>query len=215
MQNRQVNLLKPNSPNPNQASSNPFDYEPPAWDETELRILDAAAHLIATRGSEGMTVTGLARAARVSRPTVYRRWSGVEEIERATLLRTTISLFERLGPLPKTRASIVDTIANFSQLFREDPLYRSLLERQPELFTRYSLERIGTSQRYMLRWIATAVEAGQRGGTVRNDAPRDLAIMLLLIAQSATLSHRSVAPLIGEAELELQLRTAVDGYLRP
>lgn len=197
------------------AGSNPFEYEPPTWDETELRILDAASHLLATRGIEGVTVTSLAKEARVSRPTVYRRWAGIEEIERATLLRTTISLFDRLGPLPNTREGIVDSIARFSTLFREDPLYSSLLERQPELFTRYSLERIGSSQRFMLRWIATAVEAGQRDGTVRGDAPADLAVMLLLIAQSATLSHRSVASLIGEAELDLQLRTAIDGYLLP
>ena len=67
----------------------------------------------------------------------------------------------------------------------------------------------------MLSWIATAVEAGQRDGTVRSDAPADVAVMLLLIAQSATLSHRSVASLIGEAEFDLQLRTAINGYLRP
>lgn len=215
MENRQANLRDSTSVGRNRADSNPFEYEPPVWDDTELRILDAAAHLLATRGIEGVTVTGLAKEARVSRPTVYRRWPGIEEIERATLLRTTISLFERLGPLPSSRAGIVDSIARFSALFREDPLYRSLLERQPELFTRYSLERIGTSQRFMLRWIATAVEAGQRDGTVRGDAPRDIAIMLLLIAQSATLSHRSVASLIGEAELDLQLRASVDGYLKP
>ncbi len=215
MENRQAVLRESPSAGTNQADSNPFEYEPPARDETELRILDAAAHLLATRGIEGVTVTGLAKEARVSRPTVYRRWPGIEEIERATLLRTTISLFDRLGSLPCTRADIVDSIARFSALFREDPLYRSLLERQPELFTRYSLERIGTSQRFMLRWIATAVEAGQQDGTVRRDAPEDIAIMLLLIAQSATLSHRSVASLIGEAELDLQLRAAVDGYLKP
>ncbi len=215
MENRQAVSSDSIPIDSNQASSNPFEYEPPKWDETELRILDAAAHLLATRGIEGVTVTGLAKEARVSRPTVYRRWAGIEEIERATLLRTTISLFNQIGPLPNTREGIVDSIARFSVLFREDPLYSSLLKRQPELFTRYSLERIGSSQRFMLRWIATAVEAGQRDGTVRSDAPADVAVMLLLIAQSATLSHRSVASLIGEAEFDLQLRTAINGYLRP
>ena len=39
--------------------------------------------------------------------------------------------------------------------------------------------------------------------------------MLLLIAQSATLSHRAVSSIIGNDELDRQLRAAIDGYLRP
>ncbi len=203
---------------PNSARSTddgaPFPYEPPAWDETELRILDAAAQLITARGIDGLTVTGLAKEARVSRPTIYRRWAGTDEIVRATLLRTTISIFDRLGPLPSSCAGIADAIVRFSAQFRRDPLFSGLLERQPDLFTRYSLERIGTSQRFMLRWISAAVAAGQRDGSVRNEDPADLAVMLLLIAQSATLSHRSVAALIGGSELDEQLRIAVERYLR-
>lgn len=190
-------------------------YEPPAWSGTELRMLDAAAALIAAQGIEGLNVTALAKAAGVSRPTVYRSWPGGDEIVRATLLRATVSLFERLGDLPTTRAGIVDGIVRFSEQFRGDALFGGLLEHQPELFTRYSLERIGSSQRFMLRWIANAVRAAQRDGSVRQGLPDDLAVMLLLIAQSATLSHRAVASIIGDDELGRQLRAAIDGYLRP
>jgi AcrR family transcriptional regulator len=200
MQNRQV--------------LNVLAYEPPTWGDTELRMLDAAAELITTRGIDGLSVTVLAKAAGVSRPTVYRSWPGSDEIVRATLLRATISLFERLGNLPGTREQITDAIVRFSTLFREDPLFSSLLQRQPELFTRYSLERVGSSQRFMLRWIATAVEAGQAHGSVRKGVSGDLAVMLLLVAQSATLSHRAVSSLIGDNELDQQLRTAIDSYLR-
>ena len=190
-------------------------YEPPAWGETELRMLDAASTLIASRGIDGLTVTALARAAGVSRPTVYRSWPGSDEIVRASLLRATMSLFERLGEIPGTRSGIVTAIAQFSALFRDDPLFGGLLERQPELFTRYSLERIGSSQRFMLRWISTAVRRGQHDGSVRQGQPDELAVMLLLIAQSTTLSHRAVAPVIGDQGLDRQLRLAIDGYLRP
>ena len=213
MQNRQVANRGSEPAESNGARL--IDYEPPAWNGTELRMLDAAATLIATRGIDGLTVTALAKAAGVSRPTVYRSWPGVDEIVRATLLRATVSLFERLGEPPTARDGIADAIVRFSARFREDPLFRSLLERQPELFTRYSLERIGSSQRFMLRWIATAVVAGQSEGSVRQGSPDDLAVMLLLIAQSATLSHRAVSTVIGDLELDRQLRIAIDGYLHP
>ena len=193
----------------------PTAYELPAWSDTELRMLDAAAELIASRGIDGLGVTALAKAAGVSRPTVYRSWPGSDEIVRATLLRATVSLFERLGELPTTREELADGIVRFSAQFRGDALFRGLLERQPELFTRYSLERIGSSQRFMLRWIATAVRAAQHDGSVRQGPPDDLAVMLLLIAQSATLSHRAVSSIIGDDELDRQLRAAIDGYLRP
>ena len=80
----------------------PTAYELPAWSDTELRMLDAAAELIASLGIDGLGVTALAKAAGVSRPTVYRSWPGSDEIVRATLLRATVSLFERLGELPTT-----------------------------------------------------------------------------------------------------------------
>lgn len=213
MQNRQVAQRTADAAE--HAEAHLTDYEPPAWSGTELRMLDAAAGLIATRGIDGLTVTALAKAAGVSRPTVYRSWPGGDEIVRATLLRATISLFERLGELPTTRCGLADAVVRFSAQFREDPLFRGLLEHQPELFTRYSLERIGSSQRFMLRWIATAVRAAQHDGSVRQGPPDDLAVMLLLIAQSATLSHRAVSSIIGDDELDRQLRAAIDGYLRP
>ena len=52
MQNRQV--------------LNVLAYEPPTWGDTELRMLDAAAELITTRGIDGLSVTVLAKAAGVA-----------------------------------------------------------------------------------------------------------------------------------------------------
>ena len=193
----------------------PAGFQPPAWDDIELHVLETTAAMIAARGIDGVNLTALSRESKVSRPTIYRRWSGIDEIVRAALLRSTIALFERLGELPGNRAALSQAVVRYSVLFREDPLFSRLLEREPEVFTRYSLQRIGSSQRYMLRWIEAAVAAGQRDASVRTGSAADIAVMLLLIAQSATLSHRTVAPLIGEADLDRQLGAAVDGYLRP
>jgi AcrR family transcriptional regulator len=200
----------PASPSPQRTA-----FEPPRWDTTELRILDAAAALIPMHGIDGLTLTGIAKQAGVSRPTVYRRWPGTDEVVRAALLRTTIGLIEQLGSAPSDRAEIVESIVRFSRLFRTDPIFGTLLRRQPEVFTRYSLQRIGSSQRLILRWLAESVASGQQAGSVRPGDEQQIAVMLLLISQSAILSHHTVSSLIGDAELDAQLGAAIDGYLRP
>lgn len=180
-----------------------------------MRMLDAAVELIAVRGSGGVTVAEVARNAGVSRPTVYRRWASADEIVRAALLRATVSLIEQFPEPAQSRADIVRDVMRFSELFRTDPLYGRLLDREPEVFTRYTLQRIGQSQRVILQWLATAIELAQQGGSVRAGTPSDLAVMLLLIAQSAIFSHNTVSALIDEPHWSSELWHALDGHLRP
>ncbi|SIN86332.1 TetR/AcrR family transcriptional regulator [Agromyces cerinus] len=187
----------------------------PVWDEAETRMLDAAVELIAARGVGGVTVAEVARNAGVSRPTVYRRWASADEIVRAALLRATVSLIEQFPEPARSRSDLVRDVMRFSELFRTDPLYGRLLEREPEVFTRYTLQRIGQSQRVILQWLSTAIELAQQGGSVRAGAPGDLAVMLLLIAQSAILSHNTVSALIDEPHWSSELWHALDGHLRP
>lgn len=178
-------------------------------------MLDAAAALIAARGVSGVTVAEVARDAGVSRPTVYRRWASADEIVRAVLHRQTVSLIAQFPEPAQSRDEIVRDVLRFSELFRTDALYGRLLEREPEVFTRYTLQRIGSSQRVILQWIASAIRNAQRGGTVRTGNPNDLAVMLLLIAQSAILSHNTVSTLIDEPHWSSELWHALDGHLRP
>lgn len=187
----------------------------PVWDEAETRMLDAAVELIAVRGVGGVTVAEVARNAGVSRPTVYRRWSSADEIVRTALLRATVALIEQFPEPARSREAIVRDVMRFSELFRTDPVYGRLLEREPEVFTRYTLQRIGQSQRVILQWLATAIAIAQQGGSVRAGAPSDLAVMLLLIAQSAILSHSTVSDLIDEPHWSSELWHALDGHLRP
>ncbi|MGO2746011.1 MAG: TetR/AcrR family transcriptional regulator [Microbacterium sp.] len=191
------------------------DPEMPDWDDTDAQILERAAALVAARGTSRLTIAELAREAQVSRPTIYRRWSSTDEVVRAALLRQTVLILRRLEPEVHTREELVAEALRFADLFREDPVFGRLLSTEPDAFTQYSLERVGSSQRVMLRWLADAIAHAQNGGTVRAGDPGDMSVMLLLIVQSAVLSHNAVASLIGAAEWHAELTRAVDGYLRP
>ncbi|MBN9155845.1 TetR/AcrR family transcriptional regulator [Microbacterium sp.] len=192
-----------------------FDPALPSWDATQTRILDAADALIASRGVHGVTIAELARRAGVSRPTIYRSWSDADDAVRSALLRRVVGILTAFDEPATSRSEIVDDVLRFAARFRADPVYRHLLEEEPASFTRYTLERVGSSQRAILAWLAVAIDAGQRGGSVRRDDPQAMAVMLLLITQSALLSHNTVSELIDEASWERELRAALEGLLRP
>ncbi|MBN7792523.1 TetR/AcrR family transcriptional regulator [Microbacterium sp. 2216-1] len=187
----------------------------PEWDATQTRILDAADALLQRRGVHGLTVAELSRRAGLSRPTIYRNWDDADDVVRSALLRRVIGILDDLPHPVRSRAELVDSVLTFISRFRADAVYARLLADEPESFTRYTLQRVGQSQRRILRWLATAIGGAQHGDDVRGDSPDDMAVMLLLIAQSAVLSHGTVAELIDEAAWQHELRAALDGYLRP
>lgn len=198
-----------------QLLDHPLAHSLPRWDATQSRILDAADALIRRRGVHGVTVAELARRADLSRPTVYRSWDDADDVVRSALLRRVAGILGTFPEPARTRSGLVDDVLRFSTLFRADAVYGRLLADEPETFTRYTLQRVGSSQRMILHWLATSVAAAQRNGSVRDGDPGQMSVMLLLIAQSAVLSHGTVADLIDEDAWEHELRTALDGHLRP
>jgi AcrR family transcriptional regulator len=187
----------------------------PSWDATQSRILDAADVLIRRRGVHGVTIAELARRSELSRPTIYRRWADADDVVRSALLRRVAALIEQFPTPEETRAALVDDVLRFTTLFRTDAVYSRLLADEPEAFTRYTLQRVGSSQRLILQWLAAAIGAAQVQGSVREAPPQDIAVMLLLVTQSAVLSQGTVSELLSEAAWERELRAALDGLLRP
>lgn len=187
----------------------------PLWDATQSRILDAADTLIAARGVHGVTIAELARRADLSRPTIYRSWTSADDVVRSALLRR-VSLILSAFPVPAPgRTELVDDALRFTALFRGDALLARLLADEPEAFTRYTLQRFGSSQRLILEWLSAAIRAGQASGSVRQAPAQEIAVMMLLVAQSAVLSHGTVSELISESAWERELRATLDGLLRP
>lgn len=187
----------------------------PLWDATQTRILDAADALIERRGVHGVTIAELARRSDLSRPTIYRNWSDADDVVRSALLRRVSGILSAIPAQARTRSVLVDDVLRFTALFRNDPLYARLLADEPEAFTRYTLQRVGSSQRLILQWLTTAISDAQSHDSVRQEDPREIAVMLLLVTQSAVLSHGTVAELISETAWERELRAALDGLLRP
>nr|WP_232528478.1 TetR/AcrR family transcriptional regulator [Microbacterium sp. MAH-37] len=177
--------------------------------------MDAADDVMVRRGVHDVTIAELARRAEVSRPTIYRNWSDADDVVRTALLRRAAGILSQFPARERDRTQVVQDVLRFIRLFRGDAVYGRLLTEEPEAFTRYTLQRVGSSQRMIIRWLAQAISAAQPGGTVRTAPPQEIAVMLLLVAQSAVLSHGTVAELIDEEAWERELGAALDGLLRP
>src|SRR5215213_5134743 len=131
--------------------------------ETEGVILDAALAEVLAHGIRRTSASDIARAAGVSRQTLYRYWPDLQAMLAALVTRELFAVVP-----PDSRASsleeLTEQLVETADLIRALPLVDRLRQTDPELFSRYILERLGTSQRGIHRDIAQRVRAGQAAG---------------------------------------------------
>lgn len=181
---------------------------------TRRAILDAGYEAMLSHGVRRTTAADIARRSGVSRQTLYRYWPDITTLCADVLTRELLDAIPADAPGPTLDdlvAGLVDTAAHVRDL----PLLRRLRETDPELFARYILERLGASQRDILRQLAVIVTAGQSLGLVRAGGPDRLAAMVLLIVQSAVQSAPLVAEPLPPGAWEEELTRALRGYLAP
>ncbi|WP_225800222.1 TetR/AcrR family transcriptional regulator [Streptomyces sp. NK15101] len=186
-------------------------------------VLDAARDCVLAVGVRRTTLTDVARRAGVSRMTLYRRWPDVRTLVGDLMTREWIAV--AAGAMPPAdddrpeRARIVEGLVAGVAAFRSHPLFRKILDVDPELLLPYVLDRRGASQDALLGLLLTALEEGHEDGSVRR-AHLDLqARSLLLVVQSFTLSLRTMAdeddPELSEAAFLEELRTLLERTLAP
>jgi AcrR family transcriptional regulator len=182
-----------------------------ASSDTAERILQAAATCVIDFGVDRVTLAEIARRAGVSRPTVYRRWPDTRSIMSA-LLTSHITDVARLVPVDgHDREALVKQIVAVADWLRRDELVMSVLHSQ--LARVYITERLGTSQQFLIERLAARLEAAQQAGSVRAGDPRQMATMVLLIAQSTIQSADIVAPILDSEALAVELTYSLNGYL--
>ncbi|MET8954135.1 TetR/AcrR family transcriptional regulator [Streptomyces sp. NPDC004129] len=186
-------------------------------------VLDAVRDCVLAVGVRRTTLTDVARRAGVSRMTLYRRWPDVRSLVGDLMTREWIEA--ATGAMPErsqvtdARTLIVEGLVNGVDAFRRHVLFRKIIDVDPELLLPYVLDRRGASQDALLELLAAAVEEGHADGSVRPGHPRRLARSLLLVAQSFTLSLRTMTE---EDDAELgteafygELRTILERTLTP
>ena len=178
------------------------------------RILDAAAYCVMAYGVERVTLAEIARRARVSRPTVYRRWPETRSILAALLTSRIVGALDDVPGRGVGREALVARIVAVAERLRSDEVVMSVLLKTPDLAMVYIAERIGTSQQILIDAVAAEVKLAQEEGSVRPGDPRQLAAMCLLITQSTIQSAQIVAPILDAGALAAELAHSLNGYLK-
>ncbi|MFJ4616904.1 TetR/AcrR family transcriptional regulator [Streptomyces sp. NPDC088812] len=184
-------------------------------------VLDAVRDCVLAVGVRRTTLTDVARRAGVSRMTLYRRWPDVRSLVGDLMTRewvgvATAALPER-RPGTRARALLVDGLVAGVAAFRAHPLFRKIVDVDPELLLPYVLDRRGASQEALLELLADGLREGHADGSVRPGHPERQARSLLLVVQSFTLSLRTMTdeddPELDSAAFLTELRTVLERTL--
>lgn len=159
-------------------------------------VLDAVRDCVLAVGVRRTTLTDVARRAGVSRMTLYRRWPDVRSLVGDLMTREWIAV--ATGAVPERRPGvparelITEGLVAAVRAFGAHPLFRKILDVDPELLLPYVLDRRGASQEALLELLAGSLREGHADGSVRAAHPARQARSVLLIVQSFTLSLRTM-----------------------
>lgn len=152
----------------------------PRSEKAEQAILDATLEALTERGIEGVSVEDVAARAGVGKATLYRRWSGKED-----LLIAAFGSLKR--PLPESAGESVqaDLTAMLTSMATDadDPRYACQFdilnaesERFPKLIDRYKNE-VAEPRREVIRDV---IRRGIATGELRPDADVEITLMALI-----------------------------------
>ncbi|MBU3750492.1 MAG: TetR/AcrR family transcriptional regulator [Mycobacterium sp.] len=195
--------------------NNAAPIEVPLAHDVGDRILAAAASCVRDFGVQRVTLAEIARRAGVSRPTVYRRWPDTRTILAALLTDRITDAWLQVPSCGSGREPLVRRIVAVAARLRRDGFLLAVLRTAPELAMVYIAGRLGTSQQILIDLVAAELRKGQQGRTIRPGDSRQLAAMVLLIAQSTIQSAQMVEPILDPEALDAELTHALNGYLCP
>jgi AcrR family transcriptional regulator len=181
----------------------------------EDRILAAAAACVLAVGVNRVTMTDIARRARVSRPTIYRRWSDTNGVLASLMTLRIAGVLDEVPSVGVGREPLVQRVVAVAQRIRADEVVMSVLHDAPEFAMVYIADRLGTSQRILIDALSYAIKLAQEDGSVRAGDPRQLAAMCLLITHSTIQSAHMVEPILDADALAVELAHSLNGYLKP
>ncbi|WP_282837038.1 TetR/AcrR family transcriptional regulator [Microbacterium flavum] len=180
-------------------------------------ILDAALAETLAHGIRRTSIADIARRSGVSRQTIYRYWPDAQSVFASLVTREVIAQIPADAADPGPASSLdglVAVLVDAADRVRRLEIVDRLRETDPELFARYILGRLGTSQRHVHAALAAHVRRGQTAGTVRAGDADQRAAMLLLVLQSAVQSAPLVAEWLDEDGWRRELSGAVRGMLQ-
>jgi AcrR family transcriptional regulator len=191
---------------------------PPAGRELPPEVANAVRESVFAVGVRRTTLTDVARRAGVSRMTLYRLVPDVETLLLEVMTRDFAELLSDIeasvSRKRSARARLVALTVETARRLPREPLFRRVLDVDPELMLPYLTVRLGSTQRLALARVRRVVDEGHADASIRRGDPDVMAMAVLMAALPWIVS----TPLFGEVGREPaldELERGLDGWLRP
>jgi len=181
-------------------------------------ILDAVRGSVLAVGVRRTTLTDVARRAGVSRMTLYRRASDVDALILELLARDLGAVVaaqeQRAAALATGRERLVATAVGVVDRLPREPLFKRVVEVDPELLLPYLVQRQGSTQRLAVAEIRRLLEAAVADGSVRRCDTAVVAVTLVQVITPFIVGHR-VLPRGSVGATRAELTRMLDSWLAP
>jgi AcrR family transcriptional regulator len=181
-------------------------------------VLAAVRECVLAVGVRRTTLTDVARRAGVSRMTLYRLVPDVETLLLELMTRDLGALLmdvdRNVARRRTARSRLVASMVGVARRLPEEPLFRRVLDVDPELLLPYLTDRVGSTQRIGLGHLRRQVTEGHADKSVRRGDADAMALLLLVTVTTMVVSARLLDTLGRDAALR-ELERGLDGWLRP
>jgi AcrR family transcriptional regulator len=169
-------------------------------------------------GVRRTTLTDVARRAGVSRMTLYRLVPDVESLLLDVMTHDLGALLNEIeaGVARKrtARARLVAQTVEAARRLPAEPVFRRVLDVDPELLLPYLTVRIGSTQRLALGRLRRVIAEGHADRSIRRGDPDLMAASLLMTVAPWVVSARLLDE-VGREPALAELERGLDGWLRP
>jgi AcrR family transcriptional regulator len=169
-------------------------------------------------GVRRTTLTDVARRAGRSRMTLYRLVPDVESLLLDVMTRDLGALLTEIeaGVARKrtARARLVAQTVEAARRLPAEPLFRRVLDVDPELLLPYLTVRIGSTQRLALGRVRRVIAEGHADRSIRRGDAGVMAMSVLMTVLPWIVSARLFDE-VGREQSLAELERGLDGWLRP
>jgi AcrR family transcriptional regulator len=183
-----------------------------------IEVADAVRDSVLAVGVRRTTLTDVARRAKVSRMTLYRMVPDVEALILSVMTGDFAALLldaEAQALCRRTaRERLVAMTVDVARRLPDEPLFRRVIDVDPDLLLPYLTERIGSTQRFAIAHVERAIADGHADGSVRRGDPEVMATAVLVAVVPFVVSARLLDG-VGRDRVLDELVVGLDGWLRP
>ncbi|WP_063721569.1 TetR/AcrR family transcriptional regulator [Nocardia vinacea] len=161
-------------------------------DEVDERIMDAALQRILQVGIRRSSLDDIARRSGVNRVTIYRRFSGKDNLVEAVLSREIQRILAEATVIATTasgvEAQIEETVLYILRLTRTHPLVTQLIDVAPEEALSFYTVRGSDVVSLGVEYITSILQAAQERGEIESYDPVPVAELIARLAHSLLLT---------------------------